>query len=192
MLTFSAAGMATKTIYPLLDMNIAYYDVYGDGPDSAAFSRLGIPGPLLVGSSLAAGEWTVTADAFNSEDILIGDGNVVVLITGGQTTQAEVPIDPLQGTGSLAVSISWLEGTVASPVVSGTLAAAGGDPQSLSFTPGEDSASASLSALEVGYYTLILQLHDGEDVVWGQIEAVRILKDQLTEAVYELVWQDDG
>jgi hypothetical protein len=128
LLTLSPAGMAAKTIVPPLDMNIAYHDVYGDGPDSTTFSRIGIPGPTLVEGSLVVGDWTITVDAFNADDDLIGYGSVVAKITAGQLTQSEVSITPLEGTGSLDVIISWPESTVASPVMTGTLTAEAGAP----------------------------------------------------------------
>ena len=127
-------------------------------------------------------------DSFNADDDLIGYGSVVAKITAGQLTQSEVSITPLEGTGSLDVIISWPESTVASPVMTGTLTAEAGAPESISFSPSGNSASYSASDLEVGYYMLILQLYDGEDLVWSYMEAVRILKDQLTEAVYSLTF----
>jgi hypothetical protein len=186
LLILSSGEMPTKTIAPPLDMNIAYYDVYGDGPDSATFSRLQIPGPTLMQSSLVAGEWTIIVDAFNVDDELIGDGSVVVTISAGQITQAEVPVVPLEGTGSLAINISWPEGMVTSPVVTGTLTADGEAPQNISFTLEENSASFTAVALDVGYYVLMVELYDGENVIWGQLEAVRILKDKLSEAAYDI------
>jgi hypothetical protein len=189
-LTVSSDGMAGKNILPPLDMDVAYYDVYGDGPDPSTFSYPGITGPTFVESSLIAGEWMITVDAFNADDDLIGSGSVVVTIIPGQTAQAEVLVAPLEGTGSLQISISWPAGTVASPAVTGTLTAVGSTPQSIPFTMEADSASYSVSALEVGYYSLAVQLYDGGSLKWGMFEGVRILKDQLTEALLTLTAED--
>jgi hypothetical protein len=110
----------------------------------------------------------------------------VVTISAGQITQAEVSVVPLEGTGSLAIIISWPEGMVTSPVVTGTLTADGEAPQNISFTLEDNSASYTAVALDVGYYVLMVELYDGQNVIWGQLETVRILKDQLSEAAYDI------
>ena len=106
-LTFATSEMAAKTILPPLDMDIAYYDVYGDGPDPATFSQDGITGSAVTENNLAVGAWMITVDAFNDTDEWIGSGSKAVAITAGQTTQEEVRVTPLEGTGTLDISISW-------------------------------------------------------------------------------------
>jgi len=191
-LALSTSGMAAKTILPPLDMDIAYYSVSGDGPGSATFSRPGVTGATVVEDSLISGAWMIAVDAFNADDYLIGTGSMGVAITAGQTTQKEVMVTPLTGTGRLDIVISWPTGKIANPIISGTLEAAGGAPQAIPFSlvAGADSTSYSYTSLDVGYYSLTLQLSDGTTDKWGAFEAVRILKDQTTEASFNLTAED--
>ena len=186
----SSSGVKEKTIAPPLDLEVAYYDVRGAGPNSAAFSQLGVTGSTVVQNSMAAGAWTITADAFNSNHEPIGAGSADVTIEPGLTAQASVQVLPLPGTGSLTIAISWPTGMIAFPAVSGTLTSVGGTPQAISLTMGTYSASYSSGALNAGYYSLILQLSDGAVVEWGLFEAIRILKGQTTTASFGLTSQD--
>ena len=190
MLTFSTAGMAVKNIVPPLDMDIAYYNVYGDGPDPATFSQTGVKGPTIIENSLVAGAWTFTVDAFNAGSYLIGTGSTDVSISAGQTTQTEVWVTPLEGSGDLDISISWPPGTVPPPDVSGTLTAAGETPVTIPFTVGANPASYLYTSLDVGYYSLNIQLSVWGIVKWGLFEAVRILKDQTTEVIFDLTAEE--
>jgi len=189
-LTLSTAEMSAKTILPTLNMDIAYYDISGDGPDPATFSQSGVTGSTFVEPSLVSGAWTITVDAFNDDDYFIGTGSTGVSISAGQTIQAEIWVTPLAGTGVLSISVSWPEGTITDPVLSGTLAAIGGTPQSIPFTLGTDSAVYSYPSLDVGYYSLNLELADGAVHKWGALEWVRILKDQTTQAIFSLSAED--
>jgi len=186
----SSSEVRGKTISPPLDLEVAYYDVRGAGPNSAAFSQLGVTGSTVAQNSMVAGAWTITVDAFNSSHGPVGAGSAGVTIGAGNTAQVSVQVSPLEGTGSLTIAISWPSGTIAVPAVSGTLTSVGGTPQSISFTPGTDAASYSSGALNAGYYSLILHLSDGAVVEWGLFEAVRILKGQTTTASFVLTSQD--
>jgi hypothetical protein len=186
----SSPGVKGKTISPPLDLEIAYYDVRGAGPDSAAFSQLGVTGSTVVQNSIVAGARTITVDAYNAAHQLIGEGSVGVTVEAGLATQATVQVLPLAGTGSLTISVSWPPGVVVSPAVLGTLREGSEGQQSIPFTPGANSAAWTSPPLDVGYYSLIVQLADGSAVKWGLFEAVRILKDQTTAASFTLAAED--
>ena len=179
-----------KTIAPFFDGEIAYYDVHGNGPDLNAFSLPGVTGSTVVENSLAAGSWTITADAFNANQEPIGSGSVIVTIEAGKLASEWVQVAPLIGTGSLSIAISWPSGAITVPALSGTLTSVGGTPQTLSFSMGADSASCDLSDLDARYYSFTIQLSDGAVVVWGSFEAVRILKGLTTTASFGLEAQD--
>jgi len=189
-LDLSGSGAKEKTISPPLNVEIAYYDVRGAGPDSANFSQLEVTGYAVIQNYMVPGAWTITVEAFNSSHEQVGAGSADVTIDAGKTAQASVQVSPLAGTGSLTIAISWPSGTIAVPAVSGTLTSVGGAPQAISTTMGTDSVSYSSGSLNAGYYSLILQLSDGAVVEWGLFEAVRILKGQTTTASFVLTSQD--
>ena len=184
--------LMARTIVPPLDMDLAFYNISGNGPGGAFFSQTGVTPAASTFSqnALAVGAWTITVDAYNAGAQLIGSGSTTVAIKAGQAAQASVQVVPLSGTGTLKVNISWASGLISAPLVSATLTPAGGAAQSLNFTAGTDSASySSGDTLNAGYYSLALQLMDNGVAVWGFFEAVRILRGQTTTANFNLTAQ---
>jgi hypothetical protein len=191
-LRISASSMAAKTILPPLVMDVASYAVSGDGPASASFSQTGLTGASVIQSSLVAGPWTITVDAFNAVHELIGSGSVAVSIEAGLTTQASVEVTSLEGAGTLTIDLSWVSGLFPIlPSMVGVLTPVGGDGRNCVFTAGENSLSyTSGKTLSAGYYSLEMQLIDQAVVTWGCFESVRILKDQTTSAIFNLMAED--
>jgi hypothetical protein len=179
-----------RTVSPSREEEISYCNVHGSGPGAASFTVPGVAGSTIAQNSLAAGLWTITVDAFNSSDELIGSGSVGVTIESGRAVSASVQVSSLAGTGILAASVSWPSGTIGAPAIQGTLTPAGGTPQDIEFTVDADSASFTSAALDEGYYLLTLRLADGTGVEWGSIEAVRILSGLTTTAAFDLSQQD--
>jgi hypothetical protein len=175
-LTFSASDLAAKTIVPPLNMSVANYNISGDGPNTETFSQTEVTTTAFVKNGLAAGAWAIAVDAFNSNDYLIGSGSTAVTVNLGATAQATVQVTPLSGTGSMTISVTCPSGAISNPVLSGTLAAVGGAPQTIPFIVEADSGSCSYPSLGVGYYSLAIQLADGTTLKWGSFDAVRVLK----------------
>jgi hypothetical protein len=188
-LIFSEAGLFTaKTIEPALDMDVASYDIYGSGPYGLTFEQLGVTDTTVWQKSLIPGVWTVTVNAKNIDGVIIGTGSVEVEIIAGKVTNTEITVTPLEGDGILDVSVIWPEGVITSPVIAGTLTPAGGSAETAAFVYGTDGVSAGYTqTLASGYYMLSIQLYDGEKMLWGTIEAVRIISGELSEKTYTLV-----
>ena len=112
-------------------MNIGSYNISGNGPSGATFSQTGVTAATSTFSqnTLAVGAWTITVDAYNAGQQLIGSGSTAVAIEAGQTAQATVQIVPRSGTGILTINISWTAGLISVPAVSATLTPAGGAAQ---------------------------------------------------------------
>ena len=189
-LRFAADEMAARTIVPDLDMDIAYYNILGDGPDPASFSQNGVTVSTVTRNYLAVGAWTITVDAFNDADEWIGSGSAAVAITAGDTTEEEVHVTPLEGTAGPQHQHFLACGDDRGSQRCRNVDSCGGSPQSIAFSMGTDSASASYAVLDMGYYALTLRLSDGSTVKWGCFEAVRILKEQTTQATFTLTADD--
>ena len=189
-LTPHTNALPSRTILPDLDMDIAYYDVVGEGPQAATFSQSNITSGQVVADSLIAGSWAVTANAYNAGDQHIGIGTVSAEVVPGDITLAEVVIAPLAGAGTLEIALSWPPGALDAPSVSGLLEDQTGTGETVPFIYGTDSASYTFAALDSGYYSLTVQLYDGDELRYGLFEAVRVLHDQTTHAVFSLTSQD--
>ena len=183
------AIFVARTIEPALDMSIASYDVRGAGPNGATFEQLGLAGQATTQASLVPGQWTVSVDGRNAQGTVIGAGSGSAQIVAGEITSLTIVIRPIQGNGTLDVTIRWPSGVLSQPWVVASLTPAMENPYSITFSLGGDKLSATYINTRVhsGYYTFVCQLYDGRDVVWGTVEAVRIVAGWTSSRVYELV-----
>jgi hypothetical protein len=188
-LVFSGEGLFTaKTIEPDLDMDVAVYDIFGSGPNGESFEQIGVTSTLVWQKSLKPGGWTITVNAKNTEGKIIGTGSVYVEIIAGKVTNAEIIVSPLIGEGILDVTVSWPSGVIENPVIMGSITPAGGSSEAAPFVYGSDGLSATYTqTLATGYYMMSIQLYDNNVMLWGTIEAVRIISGELSEKTFTLV-----
>jgi hypothetical protein len=181
--TIDAGGL--KTLLPPLDMTPASYTVTGDGPNGGHFEQ-STAGPSVTIPELSFGDWTVTVDALNDESVIIGQGQAVVTVHAGQTQNVHVPVRPLAGHGTLALTITWPAAQTENPTVAASLLPFAGSAIALSFIidpPGTGTCTAT--TIPTGYYTLQLELRDNDIPVAGAVEVVRIVKNETTSGQFD-------
>ena len=179
------SSLTSKSLLPPIDMNPASYVVSGSGPEGSTFNQPSTSSPVVV-SSLKYGAWTVTVDALNAAGAVIGRGQQAATVQTGQNTPISVTVKPLDGYGTLNLTVIWNSAAVGTPSIDAQLIPAAGSTLNLSFdssSPGTGTYSSSTIA--TGYYTLILQLQDNGVLVMGAVEVVRIVKDQVTTGSFD-------
>ncbi len=180
----SGDSLGALTLLPDKDMEPAEYRISGTGPGDAGFET-STSGGTQEFRDLSRGEWEIEVSAFNADEEEIGYGRQTVEINNGETAEVGITVRALSGTGSLSLSVVWPGGEVGAAEVVATLTDSGGESQSLSFeNTAEGAAEYSGSEIAAGYYTLVLQLKDGEHVVAGAVDSVRIVQDGLTEGEF--------
>ena len=175
----------SKALLPGLDMNPASYIISGTGPGGSGFSESTDVSPLVI-AGLDFGDWTVTVDALNAGGIIIGRGQGTTTIHTGQSQAITIVVTPLDGYGTLDLTLLWTAADTENPSIEAQLIPQAGSTINLSFTiqsPG--TATFNESTIPTGYYTLVLQLKDNDILVMGAVEMVRILKDQITSGQFE-------
>ncbi|MFA5851233.1 MAG: hypothetical protein WC820_00900 [Spirochaetales bacterium] len=172
-----------KTLTPPISMEVSSYSITGTGPGGSAFTE-SFATNVLVKNSLLLGEWTIVVDAFNDAGIRIGTGETIVQVVSGETSTSII-VKPVTGTGSLDLTINWLETQIVSPSLNATLLSSNGNTQSLNFIISGSSANYSSATLENGYYTLAFTLNDNGVVKAGAVDVVRIVAGQTTSGIYE-------
>ncbi len=193
-------GIQSRMISPNWT-EVRYYDIFGFGPDEKTFEKLGVDKNLdeVTISDIASGEWTiqVTAkDIFNNDEIL-GSGETTVTVQRGVTSSAEIVVKPLTGNGTLSLRFSWNKDYISNPVIVAELVNSANQTIVLPLDMDDTLAAASYSSEQgPGYYTLLVRLYDGEELLTGYTETVRILQgltssgghwfDQVTEPVGNL------
>jgi hypothetical protein len=148
-----------------------------------------------VVDDLIPGIWTITAEAVNIQGYVIGEGSATDTIVAGQLTQITVTVTPLSGPGEFGVSLSWPGALVANPSVFAQMQTVGSSVWfDLDFPITGNSATynptAPFNPIFNGYYKMTIQLKDGDAVVWGAFEAVRILAGWKSEGSYPLTEDD--
>lgn len=174
----------SRTLVPDISMDAASFQIRGTGPAGRTFTLDTLQEQNLI-EDLTPGDWVIDIDALNATSQIIGSGSGPVVVYGGDTTIASIPVIPLPGTGTLDLSMNWETADVANPVISASLLPPGGTPVSLVFTESSPGTAVAASTLDVGYYTLILQLLDRDKIVMGTAETVRILADQNTSGSFD-------
>lgn len=176
-------SVAPRSLLPVIDMDPAVYRIKGSGPDGEAFQADSAGGGSDF-HDLAPGVWLISVSAINLDGDEIGYGEKAVLVEKAKFVAVTIKVVPFSGTGSLSLSVSWPAEAVSGAGVSASLTGAGGAAVPLEFEIGAGSASYYGAAIDSGYYTLILQLLEEGSVVAGVVETVRIVKDALTEGVF--------
>jgi len=183
------------TIQPSLDMDITHYVITGSGI-SETLGPVVITKPDTTASftRLETGPWTIYVSARNLADVEIGYGSNAVGVIASQTTQCDVTVTPLTGTGTLHIDVGWFPPElIASPALESTKAPV------FNILASEDLTSAHsintdnieyTGIWDAGWYLYTLILKDGVNDLWGFADAVRIVKDQTSEYLKALTEDD--
>ncbi len=184
-LTVTIMSVGVKTLIPGIDMNPAVYVVSGVGPSGATFSVNAVDTAVTV-TELSFGDWFVTVDAKNIDDIVIGRGSTATTLHTGENQALTIPITPLDGYGTLDLNVLWNVGDVDIPSVESELVLSSGTTMNLDFTIAVDgNASYTGNTIPTGYHSVVVKLLDNGIAVMGALEIVRIIKDQTTSGTFE-------
>lgn len=178
-ISFNASSVPNRTIVPGIVMTVATYDITGNGPGGATFSRTGVAaGSAVQVTGLAVGTWTIHVDAKNASGVIIANGDQTANVSSGVVSNVTVTVTPLVGNGTLQTNVTCVNFT--SPTVSGTVTNSTGSVTTLTFT-GTGNTKNSTQTLAKGYYTLALTVSDGIQTGYF-IDSVRIVYNETTTA----------
>ena len=111
-LVLNLDSQVSKTIIPDTDMVIDSYLIEGSGPGGATFTPVIVDGGTtsVVIPDIIAGTWTIEVTARNADDppTNIGSGVKIVSIVVDGTVTLTIPVGPLDGTGNLSLTCSWM------------------------------------------------------------------------------------
>ena len=184
-LAINILSVTAKGLIPDLDMTPASYALLGNGPNGSNFNESTAASSVVI-PDLDFGDWTITVDALNADSIIIGRGQDSVAVHAGQITTLNIAVTPLDGYGTLDLTLLWTPEDTENPSIEARMIPAAGSTIDLSFTitsPG--TATYTSSTIPTGYYTLVLKLLDNNILVLGAVEMVRIIKDQTTSGQFE-------
>lgn len=184
-LVISEKYVSNRTLVPDVTMEVAAYTIKGAGPMGLEFESTGITESVFLQSNLAAGTWTIVVEAVNPDGIIIARDVEIVEVVANRLTTVEMVTTPIDGIGALNIQVTWPEGEEVRPTLEAVLTPEAGEPFALDVLATGSSATIN-KELKAGYYMLTLKLVDGPFVLWGTMEAVRILADEKTTGVFEV------
>lgn len=171
---------AHKSILPDIDMEPAVYNISGTGPAGETFN-ISTEDETAEIENLMFGEWDVSVQAENIDGTVIAQGDAATIVNAGETSSLFIIITPLDGTGSLNLTLQWNGSETRNPSIAARLIPVSGTPIDLSFAiAGSGNAVYSGTGIPAGYYTLTLQLIDNGALTMGAVEVVRVVKDETT------------
>ncbi|MCK4796432.1 MAG: hypothetical protein KAT05_03570, partial [Spirochaetes bacterium] len=185
-LSFNSYSVPNKTIIPDVTMDVVNYNVSGATTTGDNFNEtVGIDGVLVL-NDLAVGTWVIDVDAQNDADVIIADGNTSVEIQAGQIINKTVTVTPLDGPGTLSLTVDWTDASqFDSATVTGSLTPAGGSAVPITFNPSGVKAAAHTSSQNKGYYLLSTHVEEGSET-WNFVDTVRIIYNETTSATIDV------
>lgn len=180
-----------RLLQPDFDLEPESYVLVGSGPDGTEFEVTAETSPVKV-PGLVFGSWTVRVYARNADRIVIAEGMGTTEVHVAHTSFLSVPVTPLEGFGSLELTVQWNSEDTDEPAIEASLASP--LPMDLEFqiNDAEDTGTWSGSGIPTGYHALTLKLLDSGVPVIGAVEVVRIVKDQVTRGLFRFPWINKG
>jgi hypothetical protein len=192
LISIDSSKVAMKSVLPGISMDIAEYSISGSGPNGGTFGPASVSAGAYEAQRLAPGSWTVVVEGLNASKVKIALGTATVMVPASGDVAAQVAMKPLDGNGTLSLSVSWAGRSLSSPSVSAILTSATtSESTSLGFTISGTTAVYA-GSFPSGYYELILKLLDGSSQVWGKPDGVRIAKDATSSMNYSIDGSSSG
>jgi DNA-binding beta-propeller fold protein YncE len=184
-LSFQIPG--TKTFSPDVSLEPVSFTVSGSGPSEEEFF-IETDGYAVEIHEVLCGKWTIAISGLDDDGNIILYGETEIVIQRSGPNNVTIILQPVEGTGSLSVHVSWPEAALSEPSVICSLEGESGLME-MGMTVKEDGA-ASTADYPSGYYTLRVILFDDEEEICGGAETVRIISGYTTEAVFDFTAYD--
>jgi hypothetical protein len=191
-LTIRVTEDLSRNLVPPVDMTVVGYDVSGAGPDGVTCHST-FTGSSITLKGLVFGDWSITVEGRNAEDKIVTQGEVDVQVTTGTTQVVDIVMYPVVGPGTLTLSVNWDPKSVDTASVLSQLVPSQGAPIDLVFTtPSPGEATYSNTAIQNGYYTLVVKLLDNDQLVMGAVDVVRIVAGETTSGTIDFTDVNTG
>lgn len=183
--SFNAASLPNRSILPDIDMNPAGFVITGAGPGGASF-QVETTALSATVANLAFGTWTVAVEAENADGVVIGRGEGTVVVHTGQSASLTIIVRPLDGYGTLDLTVNWNAADTDNPGIDATLTPYLGGTQVLDFTiTNGNQGRYHNENVPTGYHTLIVKLLDNGLLTMGAVEVVRIVQGGTATGVFD-------
>jgi hypothetical protein len=181
-----------KTVTPSTEWKVAKYTIEGVHADSSTLTLSSTDSNISV--ELKPGDWTFSVKAFAASDQELASGTKAVRLQPGRSSSLTVKLLPIQGQGSLELTIGSDYQRNPGEKIVGSLSYLGlpgyPKPENPSAIPIDISAGQSVfsvQAIDAGYYELNLSLLDSDgNAASGLADVVLVLTGFQTKGTCNL------
>ncbi len=171
----SLARSSEDTFSPQRSLKLDSFILVGLGPLGEEFMTEPFSEDEVLIQQLTIGTWHMTLLGYSQEELLASaDADVDIFI--GTVTPWDAVLLPLEGTGTITVSLNWPEELFSDPSVEAFLHThPESGPLMLSADVTAGTAQLSGEDIDSGYYILTILLKEHGNTVWGDTFTVRII-----------------
>ncbi len=162
-------------------LEVTKYVISGSGPQGSVFNVESASSTVTV-EGLLIGNWTLTATGRNNAGVDMVRGSTTFQLSSSPTTTT-LELSELVGKGMLRVSFEWDPSRISNARLDLELAPQGGSSNSITPTSIDliGGSATYVGELNSGSYVVQARLYDGNTVVAGCVEAIRIVGGKTTE-----------
>lgn len=177
-----------RAIGPVGDapLDLVSFSVSGTGPSNQSLEKTTSDNQTITIGSLVLGEWVFTGTGYNGQGKAISQGATTAKITGNNNV-VTITLASAVGFGSFLLECTWNpKQTSTDSVVSMRLLDSENiEVDSLTFNQNLALGSAALSGSNIpaGFYTALVTIKTGDELVAGFVETVRIIEGTESSAI---------
>jgi hypothetical protein len=163
---------------------IESYKISGSGPKGSLFTETTVENSEVKIEALKVGYWTFNATGYNGQGRPIASGETTLYLSK-KSTSATLTLDQEVGTGSILLTYLWeatqtnAQSTVNFRLLDSSDKEVTGITPTINFEDGEATFSGNVAA---GFYTVMVSIESGEEIVGGLVESLRVIDQTLSEA----------
>ncbi|MGD1822704.1 MAG: hypothetical protein ACPKM0_08090 [Pleomorphochaeta sp.] len=183
-----------KSILPEdIPLEVTQYSITGQGPNEKDTFSISTRENKTTVKGLTIGTWDIFAVGKNADDLVLVSGSKSVKITKDPTTTV-IELDTLVGTGNISLTFNWDPDLITNPKLELNLTNQNNEkivatPSSIDYSLGV----ASFDSVEkAGSYTINSKLYDGEVLLAGCIEAIRVVMNKTSSGIINFTLNEDS
>lgn len=158
-----------------ISLDVSKYTLVFKGPNNLSFSTTLSPDSSThTKMDVEVGEWNITAVAYNSNNITIGEGCTSVNVTAGNTSTASITVYEYEGTGTFTVTLTDAQSDYSVVILKVTNGVCS-EVERKSLERDENSNLSASFTLRNGFYQINLE-SSNDAVALPAPEAFRMIK----------------
>ena len=174
-----------KSILPEdIPLDVTQFTITGQGPNKNDTFKINTSEDKTVIRGINIGEWDLFAVGKNKDGLILVSGETTITITT-EATSAIIELDQLVGSGTMSIEYNWNPSLVTNPKLELDLRNQNNEkiiatPTSINYDLG---VATFESVAKAGSYILNSKLYDGDVLLAGCVEAIRIVMNKTSSGL---------